>query len=218
MILLVFEIGILETFFKQFLYVTYDIGLIFLNSSLVETLFRYPLLGTLFFLPIFILIYLLHRWLVLILVKRIADKKILNKRFHLSNIVVLGGLHVIYIIILSFPVEGHKYLIDNLTYLNVTIFIYLLFILSIPIWYRTGSKILELIYFIFCFILLYPYWFVYPYFYIAFIIIRRLWRKCLDEKSIRNKQIFISCLIILSLSGILIYYFFEYFFKSIINF
>ena len=146
-------------------------------TEIFKSIFITPLVGGLVFFPVFVFIFLLH--------KSKINGKVSTFRFHYANLILCGGLYQIYIVIISFSIQSSMAVMENVFILSVILIIHLLFLFSIPLWYKTGSRVLLALYFLYLIFLLNPFSFLYPYFYLVFLFSKFIWEKYRTSKKIK---------------------------------
>ena len=193
------------------------IGVVFSKLYYLDSIFRMPLKSVLYFLPVFILVSILHRRIVFYIYRNTElDGEILIFRFDFANLILTGSLHVIFIVIISLPyyaMEISNYpeeVYGTIIKSGRPVILSLLYGITIPIWYKTGSKILVALYSLFCIYFLYPSWFVYPYFYMTYLVMKTLWERHKIINLASSKVLFICISTLLLVVGSAYYYFWDF--------
>lgn len=160
-------------------------------KELFDFLFRVPLIGVLFFLPISIMTSKFYK-------KRIYDKHAPQFKNNIIYLLLIGGLYSVYIRIISTPIFYNWSPQKTVGNLILSITLYLIFLFSTKLWYSKRHNLLIVPYSLYFIFLLYPSWFFYTYLYIVYILIY----------SLRNKWINLNFFYKLLITAILISFIF----------
>lgn len=180
--------------------------------EIFKSMYTTPFLDTIIFLPALLLIFCFHIYVTSNLAIKNDNIDIYKFRFRFVNLIIIGGLYFLYENILSLSWTLPENFHNEIQCIVIYLIIYSILIVIIPIWYKTGSKIIMILYILSTIKLLINLdSFIYPYFYISFFFIKKI-KKSLKESDDKGNIGFLLFIItIIAIVGISISVFREYF-------